>query len=88
MRLPLIATLLTALLAWGSPGFAQLQDAAGWIRQCLDATANRGASAEMRGMYCTCMVAQANDAGAATLAALEQANPEAARQCRELSGWR
>jgi hypothetical protein len=79
---------LTALLALAAPGFAQVPDAAGWIRQCLDATANRGTSQAVRGLYCTCMVSQANDTGAATLAALEQVNPDAARQCREMAGWR
>jgi hypothetical protein len=79
---------LASLLALASPALAQVQDAAGWIRQCLDATANRAATTDIRAMYCTCMVSQTNDAGTATLAALEQVNPDAARQCREMAGWR
>lgn len=78
---------LAALLILASPGLAQVQDAAGWIRQCLDATTNRSATPQIRAMYCTCMVSQANDAGTATLAALEQVNPDAMRQCREMAGW-
>ncbi len=78
---------LAALLALPSPGFAQVQDAAGWIRQCLSDSADRAATPQIRAMYCTCLVSQANDAGAATLAALERINPDAARQCREMSGW-
>jgi hypothetical protein len=79
---------LATLLAFASPGLAQVQDAAGWIRQCINDSANRSATPDIRAMYCTCMVSQANDAGTATLAALERINPDAARQCREMAGWR
>lgn len=80
--------LLAVLLALATPGLAQVQDAAGWIRQCLQATAQNGPPEQVRALYCTCLVSQANEMGAATLAALERINPDAARQCREMSGWR
>jgi hypothetical protein len=79
---------LAILLALAAPGFAQVQDAAGWLRRCMNDSANRGATPDVRMMYCTCLLSQANDAEAATLAALERINPDAARQCRETAGWR
>jgi hypothetical protein len=79
---------LAALLLVTAPGLAQVQDAAGWIRRCMSDSANRAAPPDMRMMYCTCLVSQANDAETPTLVALERINPDAARQCRETAGWR
>ena len=79
---------LAALLSLAGPGIAQVRDAADWLHRCLNDSARRDATPDMRVMYCTCLLAQANDAEAATLAALERLNPDAARQCRESAGWR
>jgi hypothetical protein len=79
---------LVVLLALAGPSQAQVQDAASWIRQCLTDTERLPATPQVRAMYCTCMVGQANDTETASVAALERINPDAARQCREISGWR
>ncbi|MBS7791208.1 hypothetical protein KTR66_14485 [Roseococcus sp. SDR] len=84
MRFPALA----ALLLLAAPAVAQLPDAAGWIRRCMEDSANQAAAPLVRMTYCTCLVSQANDAGAATIEALEQILPDARRQCREIAGWR
>ena len=84
MRFPTFA----ALLLLAAPAVAQLPDAADWIRRCMDDGANQSAPPLVRMTYCTCLVSQANDAGATTIAALEQVLPDARRQCREIAGWR
>ncbi|UPY37102.1 hypothetical protein [Sediminicoccus sp. KRV36] len=78
---------LVTFLALAAPGQAQVQDAAAWIRQCLSDTEGRPVTPQLRAMYCTCMVGQANDTETASVAAMERINPDAARQCRALSGW-
>ena len=79
---------LAALLLMAAPALAQLQDAAGWIRRCMEDSANQAAPPLVRMTSCTCLVSQANDAGATTIAALEQIIPDALRQCRGIAGWR
>ena len=58
---------LAALLLLGAPAIAQLPDAAGWIRRCMEVSANQAAPPLVRMTYCTCLVSQANDAPAPRL---------------------
>ena len=86
MKFRIAALALAGILSAGS-ALAQSDDVK-WVNQCVKDSAGYNVTEQVKIMYCTCMVSKMTDKETRSVTQWEQANPAAAKDCADRSGWK